>query len=197
MIQASESVSPSLSWNKFHPVVGRTLKVALETAFPPHSMDLDFAEVPEGVDRSQLLFSSGSTMKVYHPAFADGDVSKKDQGITMFVPWVDEETAQYHRLVFRRDPKSSARIAFARFGEKEPFMFELGRPYINLDFESKTDSFVPVYARIDEPGKPRVYLVIYAKSVASDEADREASLADVVLVLAKTVNEDEVPDHLR
>jgi len=195
--QASGSVSSTLSWNKFHPIFGKTLKVAFETSFPPHSMELDFSEVPEGVDRSQLLFANGFAMKVYHPAFADGDVSEKDQGITMFIPWVDEETAQYHRLVFRRDPKSTARVVFARFGEKEPFMFELGRSYINLDFESKTDSFVPVYARIDMPGKPLVYLVIYAKSVANKEVDREAHLADTVVVLAKRVGEAEVPDHLR
>lgn len=197
MIRASESRSPALSWNKFHSLFGKKLKVALETSFPPHSMELDFSPVPEGVDRSQLLFANEFVMKVYHPAFADGDVSGKDQGITMFMPWVNEETAQYHRLVFRRDPRSDIRIAFARFGEKEPFMFGLGKPYINLDFESKTDSFVPVYVRIDEPEKPRVYLVVYARAVVNDEADREARLADTVLVLAKRVGEAEVPDHLK
>lgn len=172
----------TVSFTKSHRIFGKALKVALETTFP---VDTKLAIIGEwdGRNNPEFVHRGPTCLRVYHPAYADGDLADKESGTIEFFPWIDGTAALYHRLSLRFNPREHTWIRLARFGEDAPFGFEtLDRPFVNLDFYSnRADGFIPLYVKIKTP-TGFVYLVI--ESQASDER---------VFVSVKRVSESDVP----
>jgi hypothetical protein len=175
-----------LSKTKYHRIFGRDLRVGLEMTLPVDSRitvagEIDLTGQPEFVSKGRNF------LRVFHPAFANADMSQKDRrsGRIQFVPWVDSSQAVGYRLVLTYDPDSlTPWVRLARFDEQQ--VFQPGK-YVNLDFLTKrATGFVTTYAKVKgmDHSKP-VYLEISA------DANDDKSVVSV-----RRVAEGKVPRYL-
>ncbi len=173
------------SFTKSHRIFGKALKVALETTFPVETKLTIIGEW-DGRNNPEFVHRSPTCLRVYHPAYADGDLAEKESGTIEFFPWIDGTDALYHRLSLRVNPRERIWVRLARFGEELAFGFDSpDRLFVNLDFHShRADGFIPLYVKINTR-TGFVYLVI--ESRASDEG---------ASVSIKRVSESDVPDAL-
>jgi len=182
---ATEIRSIRISPTKFHRIFGKALKVALETTFPVGT-ELVTISKWDGRNNPEFVYRGSNSLRVYHPAYANGDLSEKESGVIQFIPWVDGTEALYHRLSLRYNLQDrSTWIRMARFGEDS--IFDPDQSFVNLDFFSiRSDGFIPIYVKISTKTLSGfTYLMIEGQ--ASDEG---------ASILIKKVVESDVPDIL-
>lgn len=195
--------SKLLRWEKFPgEIYGPDLKVALESTFPieivpqlnPHVIPPKL--LPKGMD-----FGDEYRCRYYNPAIirhseigSEIEIGSK----VLFVPRFTKDGELFRRIVFRRKMlpgfpnEGRKQMMLARFGEKEPFGFSCWKEgdrgtagYVSLAFPGKSETFIPVFLRIDEYTDP-VFLKIEAREFKNG-----------VLVLSYSVDRDEIPEHLK
>lgn len=192
-----------LRWEKFPgEIYGPDLKVALESTFPreiaPQSNPcvIPPKSLPKGMD-----FEDEHRCRYYNPAIPDRPKSvyeMKTGSKILFVPRFTKDGELFRRIVFRRKMlpgfpnEGRKQMMLARFGEKEPFGFSCWKEgdrgtarYVSLAFPGKSETFIPVFLRIDEYPNP-VFLKIEAREVENG-----------VLVLSRDASRDEIPEHLK
>jgi hypothetical protein len=175
---------------KYHPVFGSILKVALEVAFNIMPDGDELVIVDSRFYNNQLIHQGVNFTKAYYPAKIEGSIGDGDDKSTIeFVPWLDEDGAVYHRICFRfgNDRLDTlVRVLFAREGEEKPFGFEQNHAaYINLDFCSKREEFLPLFVIIDDGEK-----TTYLKIEGGGSENR-------TFVTINRVTMEEVPEHLK
>lgn len=175
---------------KFHSIFGADLRVALEATFDPH-VNIE----PVGEVYPNLLHVSPFVKRVYYPAISDGDMLCSLSGQVVFIPWVNEEEVQYHRLVLWAQSIDGKNfwMRFGRFGELESFTFnDVNKPYIHLDFFSlRRDEFIPLYMRarnrfFSENGLPEIINFVLEAEITEDS----------VALNLRRVDEAALPSHL-
>lgn len=193
-----------LHWEKFPgEIYGPDLKVALESSFlkevvPQSNPYVVFPKsLPKGMD-----FEDEHRCRYYHPAIIKQPETGSEEVETgfkiLFVPRFTKEGELFRRIVFRRKmlpgfpDEGRKQMMLARFGEKEPFGFSCWKEgdrgtagYVSLAFPGKSETFIPVFLRIDE------YPEIIFHKIEAEE------VKNGVLVLSRAVSCDEIPGHLK
>ncbi|MBI2063815.1 MAG: hypothetical protein HYT65_02385, partial [Candidatus Yanofskybacteria bacterium] len=145
----TETTPPTVSNNKFHPVFGKELSVALESTLDPNSdKELDVDRELYG-NNEHLIFRNVYCWRIYYPAAIKGDIRTDSEAVINFIPWFRGPEVLFSRLAFRAKPvagKIFQWVMFARFGEEKAFTFGKDKPFINLDFFSKrNENFLPLF----------------------------------------------------
>lgn len=190
-VKLVEEKRKNLSNSKFHRLFGKELCIALEATLEVGSGELEFdAELFEGRPNQDLLFRNGDCWRAYFPAVSSGDIQESNEAAVRFIPWFIGPNVLFYRICLRARPlygNTFRWLRFGRFGEEEPFGFQLAKPFINLDFFSQSrEEFKPLYVKVEGNNREFIYFVIEA----------EWSEDGPALKLARA-NEQDVPPHLR
>lgn len=183
-------IAGDVTTNKFHPIFGKELSVALESTLDTYSdKELDVDRELYG-DNEHLIFRNGDCWRIYYPAAVNGDMATSQEATINFLPWFSGPEVLYNRLTLRARPKEGKIfrwLMFARFGEEKSFTFGKDRPpFISLDFFSKrNEKFLPLFVKVKTDRDRFTYFVLEGRW--SEEA--------VTLEIRRVV-ESEVPPHL-
>lgn len=190
-----------VSTNKFHPLYGRALGVALEARlFIDPSKKLSVDE-----EYKHLVHAGQDQALMYYLAIANGDMQKNTAGEITFVLWFSgRELAAGHRLQFRirsfdRNSKQLPRIWF--FAESGKPVFDgksqpgkkkkessKGEIFFHLDFFSnRKEEFLPLFVKIWDEGE-WIFFVL--------EASLEENAPEYAILHARRIHPGEAPECL-
>jgi len=141
----------TISWQKFHPLFGNDLRVALSLEVP---VGLEKEISPQdGLVQSKttdLIHRNGTVIRYSYPAVVEGNILIADKGEIKFINWLNygivSDDFKYGLTLWAKNSKN-LRILFGRHGEERAFSFG-ERYHIHLALQNKVvKAFNPVFVK--------------------------------------------------